>query len=201
MTVKRGVVLCGAAALVLSCSRAPAPSIPVPSPGPGAAAAPPPAAGPPGQAAAGAPQRAPLPRDSIDKLRAARIQVMLTQIAGHENEPAEQVYKNVQLLKGITAAELLQKMDEFGHALSWQCGNCHRLNDFAADSGLRNKARARGMLTMLADINTQYLPKIFPTNTPKATCMTCHRGENSPSQTMVPPRAPGQPPAARPPAG
>jgi len=126
---------------------------------------------------------------------------MLQQIAGRENEPAEQVYKNVQVLKGLTAGDLLKKMDEFGHALSYSCANCHRTTDFAADSGLRNKARARGMVTMLADVNGQYLPKIFPTNTPKATCMTCHRGENSPSQTMVPPRAPGQaaPAPGRPP--
>src|SRR5207249_4973168 len=126
--------------------------------GPTTSAAPPAAApGVPGAPGANAP-RVPIPRDSLDKLRAGRVQAMLRTIAGHENEPAEQVFKNVQVLKGLTAGELLNKMDEFGHALSWSCNNCHRLNDFAADSGLRNKARARGMVTMLADINGQYLP-------------------------------------------
>ena len=114
MTTRRGVILCGAVALVLSCARTPAPSIPVPSPSPTASPASAPAGGAPGQpaGAAGAPARP--SRDSLDRLRASRIQVMLQQIAGRENEPAEQVYKNVQVLKGLTAGDLLKKMDEFG---------------------------------------------------------------------------------------
>ena len=34
----------------------------------------------------------------------------MARIAGRENQPAEQVFKNVQVLKGITAEELVHEL-------------------------------------------------------------------------------------------
>ena len=71
-------------------------------------------------------------------------------------EPAEHVFKNVQVLKGITAAELVHKMDkDYGDALSWNCTNCHRLapqGNFASDTST-DKKRARFMQQMTNEIN------------------------------------------------
>jgi hypothetical protein len=107
----------------------------------------------------------------------------MQEIAGRENEPAEQVFKNVQVLKGITAAELVHKMDaDYATAMSWNCTNCHRLapqGNFASDTSA-DKKRARFMQQMENDINTVQLPRLYPKDTPKVSCATCHRGYNEP---------------------
>ena len=124
-------------------------------------------------------------------------------IAGRENEPAERVFKNVQVLKGLTAAQLVHKMDEeYGVSMSWSCTNCHRLNvatAWASDTA-NDKKRARAMQLMVNDINGGYLPKLYPKDTPKVTCMTCHRGYNEPPGFFPFPEAgkPGAPPPSKP---
>jgi photosynthetic reaction center cytochrome c subunit len=114
-------------------------------------------------------------------------------IAGREDQPAEQVFKNIKVLKGITAAQLVTKMDkDYAEALSWNCTNCHRLanqGNFASDTS-NDKVRARFMQQMQNDINTVTLPKLYPRDTPKVTCATCHRGYNEPppAQYLLPER-------------
>jgi hypothetical protein len=159
----------------------------------------------PGQPA-GPARRIPPSRDSLAKLRAVYVRQVMASIAGRENQPAEQVFKNVQVLKGITAAELVHKMDaEYSVAMSWNCTNCHRLapqGNFASDTST-DKKRARFMQQMTNDINQNQLPKLYPKDTPKVSCMTCHRGYNEPpsDQYLLPER--GKPgglplPGARP---
>ena len=200
---RRIAVVAGATFAIASCSRTPA----TPSPAPGAGrtnAAVPGAAAPAGPA-----RRIPPSRDSLAKLRAVYVAQVMAQIAGRENEPAEQVFKNVQVLKGITAAELVQKMDkDYATAMSWNCTNCHRLapqGNFASDTS-NDKKRARFMQQMQNDINHTELPKLYPKDTPAVTCATCHRGYNEPptAEYLLPERGkPGGlpvqgPPAARP---
>jgi hypothetical protein len=138
-------------------------------------------------------RRLPPPRDSMAKLRAAYVTQVMASIAGRENQPAEQVFKNVQVLKGITAAQLVRTMDEqYGKAMSWNCTNCHRLapqGNFASDTS-NDKRRARFMQQMTDDINKVQLPKLYPKDVPHVTCMTCHRGYNEPpdSTYMIPER-------------
>lgn len=195
--------------LAASCSRTPATQSPTPSttspatpiatgqPAPNAQPGGPPTGGP----------RARPSRDSLTKLRAVYVAQVMKQIAGHENDPAEQVFKNVQVLKGITAAQLVHKMDkDFGEALSWNCTNCHRLapqGNFASDTST-DKKRARFMITMTNDINANQLPKLYPKDTPQVTCATCHRGYNEPppGDYLAPERGkPGAPPIPPPPGG
>src|SRR5215467_14193412 len=219
MVVRRCLVIAGALVGTLSCSKTPA--TPSPTPGTG------PAATPGGRgtsnanaAAPGAPlgRRVPPSRDSLAKLRASYIATVMQSIAGRENQPAEQVFKNIQVLKGITAAELVHKMDkEYATPLSWNCTNCHRLanqGNWASDTAT-DKKRARFMQQMTNDINLVTLPKLYPKDTPKVTCATCHRGYNEPppAEYMIPERGkPGglplppargttgaPPPAAKPP--
>ena len=133
------------------------------------------------------------------KLRAAYVTQVMKQIAGRENEPAEVVFKNVQVLKGMTAAALVRKMDEdYGVALSWNCTNCHRLapqGNFASDTAT-DKRRARFMQQMTNDINANQLPKLYPKDTPHVDCVTCHRGYNEPPENLLIPERgkPGGPP-------
>jgi hypothetical protein len=178
MTMGRAVVVVGAFLLALTCTRAPA----SPAPAPGSTPA------PPGQPAAAAQpgvavRRPPPSRDSLAKLRAIYVAQITQKIAGRESQPAEQVFENVQVLKGLTAAELVQKMDkDYGEALGWNCTNCHRFapqGNFASDTS-NDKRRARFMQQMQNDINLVTLPKLYPKDTPKVTCATCHRGYNEP---------------------
>jgi hypothetical protein len=179
---------------VVSCSK--------PSAAPAPAPATPPRAnnGAPAGAAA---RRVPPSRDSMAKLRSVYVTQIMQQIAGHENEPAERVFKNVQVLKGITAAELVHKMDQdYAVALSWNCTNCHRLaaqGNFASDTAT-DKRRARFMQQMTNDINQVQLPKLYPKDTPKVNCVTCHRGYNEPPESwLIPERGkPGGPPVPPP---
>ena len=213
MAGRPGVVMVGAIVIALSCTRAPAP--PAPSPGGGSAQAP--AAQPGSQTGIVTlpPRRIPPSRDSLTKLRATYVAQVMRDIAGREKEPAEQVFKNVQVLKGITAEELVTKMDkEYATALSWNCTNCHRLanqGNWASDTSA-DKKRARFMQQMENDINSSELPKLYPRDTPKVSCATCHRGYNEPppAQYLLPERGkPGgvpfppprgtRPPGAKPP--
>ena len=174
MTLLRAIGVPLGALLVVSCTSAP----PVAT-----TATPAPTAAPNGQPVAGPARRVPPPRDSLVKLRAVYIAQVMAQISGRENQPAEQVFKNVQVLKGITAAELVQKMDkDYATAMSWNCTNCHRFapqGNFASDTS-NDKRRARFMQQMQNDLNLVQLPKLYPKDTPKVTCATCHRGYNEP---------------------
>jgi hypothetical protein len=183
---------------VLSCTRpsaTPAPAAPAPASSAQTASAEPEVV---------APRRVPPSRDSLSKLRAVFVAQVMQQIAGRENQPAEQVFKNVQVLKGLTAVQLVHKMDEdYGVALSWNCTNCHRFanqGNFASDTS-NNKVRARFMQQMVNDINTTKLPKLYPRDTPRIDCATCHRGYNEPPspEYLIPERGkPGGLPPFRP---
>src|SRR5262245_41228421 len=58
--------------------------------------------------------------------QAAALENLRKAIAGQENKPAEQVFKNIQILKGMPAARILRIM-ELGYArsLGVNCTHCH----------------------------------------------------------------------------
>jgi len=206
MAARQALAVFGGIVLLTSCSHGPATSSPTPAK---------PAAAPTTMEAAAIAAGLPpalarrfISRDSLAKLRSVYVERVMQQIAGHENEPAERVFKNIQVLKGVSAVQLVRIMDStYARAMSWNCTNCHRLapqGNFASDTA-PDKRRARFMQQMTNDINNVELPKLYPKDTPKVTCMTCHRGYNEPpnDKYMIPER--GQPggepfPRPRPPA-
>lgn len=204
MVVRRGVVVIASVVALLSCTRAPSPT-PSPAPATGAASSPSTRGAP---ASGGQPpvimRRAPLSRDSLAKLRAVYVARVMAKIAGRENEPADRVFENVQVLKELTAAQLVDVMDkQYSVAMSWNCTNCHRFanqGNFASDTSA-DKRRARFMQQMVNDINHVELPKLYPRDTPKVSCATCHRGYNEPppAEYLIPERGkPGGLPMPRP---
>src|SRR5262245_29143522 len=69
---------------------------------------------------------------------------------------AEQVFKNVQVLKGIPVDDFLGTMGFMAAALQFDCSDCHvgagtDKVDWAADTP--RKRMARTMVTMVANIN------------------------------------------------
>src|ERR1700676_2843704 len=84
--------------------------------------------------------------------------------SGQEQEQkplmAEDVFKNVQVLKGIPVDEFMGTMGIFSAALGISCENCHAANDskwenYAGDNTAR-KRTARAMIGMMAAINQTY---------------------------------------------
>jgi len=95
---------------------------------------------------------------------------------------AEDVFKNVQVLKGIPVDEFMSTMGIFSAALGMSCEDCHASNDtkwenYALDTSPR-KRMARRMVQMVATINKDNFG-----GRQMITCWTCHRGSNSPRIT------------------
>jgi hypothetical protein len=111
-------------------------------------------------------------------------------IAGREKEPAEKVFKNIQIpwLKDDSAETFLSIMNEgYSRALGVTCTHCHDENDFASDAK-RPKRAAREMAVMHHGINQQLarMENLDPARKQRfINCRTCHRGAVSP---LAPPR-------------
>ena len=95
---------------------------------------------------------------------------------------AEEVFKNVQALKGIPVDEFMSTMGVFSAALGMSCEDCHASNDakwenYALDTSPR-KQIARRMIQMVTTINKDNFG-----GRQMITCWTCHRGSNSPKVT------------------
>src|SRR5215510_12813225 len=96
---------------------------------------------------------------------------------------AEQVFKNVQVLKGIPVDDFLGTMGIMAAALQFDCSDCHTgagtdKVDWAADTP--RKRMARLMVTMVANINrTNFGGRQL------VTCWTCHRNRDKPLVTPV----------------
>lgn len=96
---------------------------------------------------------------------------------------AEQVFKNVQVLRGIPVDDFLGTMGIMAAALQYDCSDCHvaagtEKVDWAADTP--RKQMARVMVTMVATINKNNFG-----GRQLVTCWTCHRNRDKPLVTPV----------------
>jgi photosynthetic reaction center cytochrome c subunit len=106
-------------------------------------------------------------------------------VAGGQNAPeprprmAEEVFKNVQILKGIPVDEFMDTMGMISAALGMNCLDCHTGDSdaswdrFAAETEL--KRTSRRMMLMVNALNRDFLR-----GTRGVTCHTCHRGDLRP---------------------
>src|SRR6476659_6008985 len=123
-------------------------------------------------------------RDSLTSARrdsgAAGVMRM---IAGRENQPAESVFKNIKIFKGVPAGRLVNIMNMgFGRSLGVSCGFCHVPGKWDLDDK-EEKNTARIMFAMVGAINSDYISKVPHDSTgprPVVNCFTCHRGEPRP---------------------
>jgi hypothetical protein len=96
---------------------------------------------------------------------------------------SDQVFKNVQVLKGIPVDDFLGTMGIMAAALQFDCSDCHTgagtdTVDWAADTP--RKRMARLMVTMVGNINrTNFGGRQL------VTCWTCHRNRDKPLVTPV----------------
>jgi len=147
-------------------------------------------------------------------LALAAICLLLAVSARGQEKPlmAEDVFKNIQVLKGIPVKEFMNTMGFFSAATNLNCIDCHSpqsesLEGYAIDTP--RKQTARRMLLMVNQINqTQFGGRRL------VTCYTCHRAndrpeavpslldqysipEDDPNRVEVIPPVPGRPPVAR----
>ena len=137
-------------------------------------------------------------RDSVTAARRdSGAAMVLRAIAGRENQPAESVFKNIKILKGVPAGRLVNIMNMgFGRSLGVSCGFCHVPGKWDLDDK-EEKNTARLMLAMVQTINRDYIAKVpvdSGTPRPMVNCFTCHRGNAKPTGPE------GPPPVNRPPA-
>jgi photosynthetic reaction center cytochrome c subunit len=95
---------------------------------------------------------------------------------------AEQYFKNVQVLRGISVKEFMDTMGFFAASLGENCTFCHveeSSGDWAkyADDNA-NKQTARKMILMMNAINKSYFG-----GRRMLTCYSCHRGGETPRVT------------------
>jgi photosynthetic reaction center cytochrome c subunit len=95
-----------------------------------------------------------------------------------QDKTAEQVYHNIQALKGIPAPQLQQVMALFTGALGVKCGYCHT-NPFEKDDKPA-KQTARRMIQMVFDLNRGNFG-----GKGAITCYTCHHGRPKPDTVVV----------------
>ncbi|MCB0561511.1 MAG: c-type cytochrome [Lewinellaceae bacterium] len=107
-------------------------------------------------------------------------------IKGKENLPAEEVFENIQILKGIPAGRVLPIMRMgFSQSLGVKCSHCHEFGDWASESKPAKQV-ARDMWVMTGKINQELLKEIpnLQSEQPAVNCTTCHRGEVKPATNM-----------------
>src|SRR5437870_7902186 len=101
--------------------------------------------------------------------------------AGLQLKPlmVEDIFKNVQILKGIPVDEFMDTMGMFAAALSLNCIDCHTPESsgswekFGDDTPL--KRTARRMMLMVSTINRDNFAGVR-----NVSCYTCHRGDLRP---------------------
>ena len=92
---------------------------------------------------------------------------------------AEDVFKNIQVLKGIPVNQFMDTMGFFASALGYNCTNCHgeevvgSWEKYAVDTPA--KRTARRMIEIVAAINKNLFG-----GRQAVSCFTCHRGSPTP---------------------
>lgn len=95
---------------------------------------------------------------------------------------AEDAFKNVQLLRGITVKEFMEEMGFFSASLNANCTTCHgdassgSWEKYADDPPM--KQTARKMIIMMNAINKSYFG-----GKREVTCYSCHRNADRPKVT------------------
>ena len=120
---------------------------------------------------------------SIAAIFLAAVAFVGAQAAPPQKPPmAEEVFKNIQVLKGVPADEFLASMGFIANALAVNCTYCHvgegggGWDEYAKDTD--KKEMARKMMVMMNTINKTYFG-----GTRRVTCVSCHNGANRPKTT------------------
>src|SRR5580692_11193165 len=116
-------------------------------------------------------------------LRVMFLSVAVAGLVSAQEKPqtSDQVFKNIQVLKGIPVDDFMDTMGLMSASVGFDCSECHigagtdKVN-WAADNG--PKIIARKMVTMVATINRDNFQ-----GRQVVTCWSCHHGRDRPATT------------------
>jgi photosynthetic reaction center cytochrome c subunit len=89
----------------------------------------------------------------------------------------EEVFKNIQVLKGVPSNQLIPAMEFMASSLGVECGFCHVEGHFEKDDK-KPKQAARNMMKMMFSLNQNNFE-----GRRELTCYSCHRGARNPIAT------------------
>jgi hypothetical protein len=92
---------------------------------------------------------------------------------------AEEVFKNIQVLKGVPAGQVFPTMQFISASLGVDCGHCHVEHAFEKDDK-KPKQTARKMVQMMFAINKDNF-----NGQREVTCYSCHHGAADPIGTPL----------------
>jgi len=95
--------------------------------------------------------------------------------SAQDMRPAEQVYKNIKVMTGVPASQIVEGMHVIKAALGVTCEHCHIQGQMDRDD-LPTKNKARAMYLMMTEINRANFG-----GRQLVTCVTCHRGHATPA--------------------
>lgn len=115
--------------------------------------------------------------------------------AGPAPKTAEQAFKNIQILKGVPADQVIPAMQFIANSLGVRCEYCHVEHAFDKDDKVPKKT-ARKMMTMMFAINQDNFKGQHVVS-----CYSCHHGSKAPvaipiiaeEEPQPEPGAPGMP--------
>jgi hypothetical protein len=99
--------------------------------------------------------------------------------ATSKTKTTEEAYKNIQVLKGLPADQLIPAMQFITYSLGVECSFCH-LEGTPEKDDKKPKQMARKMMQMMFAINQQNFE-----GTREVTCYSCHRGSSHPLATPI----------------
>ncbi|HRI85303.1 MAG TPA: c-type cytochrome [Ignavibacteria bacterium] len=126
-----------------------------------------------------------LPIDSLEAEKENFVNIVKETIKGKEGVSSDSVFRDIQMLKGVPAENLLNIMNYgFSKALGVGCDHCHNTTDWASNEK-NAKQISREMMKMSGQIRDM-ISNIKEIESEKATinCTTCHRGEIVPALKM-----------------
>ncbi|MGB6198574.1 MAG: c-type cytochrome [Candidatus Acidiferrales bacterium] len=95
------------------------------------------------------------------------------------SKKAEDVFKNIQVLKGVPSDQLMPAMEFISSSLGVECAYCHVEGHFEKDDK-KPKQTARAMMQMMFAINRNNFD-----DHREVTCYSCHRGAPMPVNTPI----------------
>jgi len=109
----------------------------------------------------------------------AQAQFGPAQSAPAAGKTAEEVYKNIQVLKGVPADQVIPAMQFISASLGVECEHCHVERAFEKDDK-KQKQTARQMIRMMFAINKDNFD-----GHREVTCYSCHHGAADPTGTPL----------------
>ena len=97
----------------------------------------------------------------------------------NSEKKAEDVFKNIQVLKGVPSEQLIPAMEFISSSLGVECSFCHVQDHFDKDDK-KPKSTARAMMRMMFALNDNNFE-----GKREVTCYSCHRGARDPVGTPI----------------